>query len=92
MTNLKKLEKKLQEKAFPKTKKVKQQVHMRLLKNKNVLAGQGKKDIWIGRMVWYKGEVYQVIKKEKEGRYTLINRTMKLRVEGVSPAQWMIYK
>jgi hypothetical protein len=95
MVDIKKLEKKLHDKAFPKKKRAKQQVHIRLINNKNVLAGRGKKDIWVGRMVWYKGEVYQVIRLNKETKfrklYTIANRTKNKIVENVSPSQWRIY-
>jgi len=69
----------------------KQRKHVRKVGYVSVIAGRGIKDKWIGRGVWYKGEVYQVVRKKSNGKYSLVNRTFKKFVENVSASQLRLY-
>lgn len=71
---------------------VKQKVHIRKIETKSYLAGKGKKDSLIGKLVWYKRKVYQVKNKNKQGRYTLVNLTAKLMVTNVPRLKLRMYK
>lgn len=71
---------------------VKQKVHVRKIGTKNYIAGKGKRDILIGKLVWYKRKVYQVKSKNKQGRYTLVNLTAKLMVTNVPRLKIRMYK
>jgi len=66
--------------------------HIRKINNINIFAGKGKKDYLVGKLVWYKRKVYQVKKIDSNGKYTLVNNTARLMVNGVPKIKLKLYK
>ena len=62
---------------------VKQTPHIRKNKNKNFLAGGGKRIYLVGCVVYYKKEVYQVVSQNKNKTYNLFNSSNRVRIENV---------
>ena len=71
---------------------VKQQVHLRKVKGKLILAGKGKKPTLVGKLVWYNKKSYVVIKKNSNNTYNLKNLTERLVANNVPRRLLRLYK
>lgn len=63
---------------------MKQQYHLRKIKNKLVPAGRGFKNPNIGKLVVYKGKVYTPVKVNTDGTFNLKNLTAKTEIQRVN--------
>jgi len=69
----------------------KQQHHFRKINNILVGAGKGKKDSLVGKFVWYEGQTYLVVRKNKNNTYELKNLTFHKEAHNVPKNQLRLY-